>query len=146
MDTLLILKDTITVHVVKLGDACQSCAQKAATNCNDVTFVVIICGAIVAIVLIVAVSFLAYWGIKNRRLRKEEKAERAKEKDEKWFSLRKEYQGAILDTLKPREVPTQEKTVSEEKETKQIEIKDGFKESYIEELRNCIKWIDSQMK
>ncbi len=124
MDTLLILKDTIAAHVVKFSDVCQSCAPKAATNCNDVKIAVIICGAVVAMVLIFALSFLVYYGIKNCRSRKEQEAVQAKEKDEKWFSLRKEYQNNLLDYLKT----------------------DNQNEEYIEELRKSIKWIDEQKK
>lgn len=145
MGTILILKDTIIAHSVKVADSCHPCVQEASTNCNDLKIAVFICGAIVAIVLIVALSFLAYCWIKNTRLHKEQKAERAKEKEEKWFSLRKEYQGAILDILKPKDIPTKEKESFEEKETNPSEIKDR-KERYIEELRNCIKWIDEQKK
>lgn len=124
MDTLLILRDTIAAHVVKFGDVCQSCAPKAATNCNDVKIAVIICGAVVVMVLIVALSFLVFYGIKNCRSRKEQEAVQAKEKDEKWFSLRKEYQNNLLDYLKT----------------------DNQNEEYIEELRKSFKWIDEQKK
>ena len=75
-------------------------------------------------VLIVALSFLVYYGIKNCRSRKEQEAVQAKEKDEKWFSLRKEYQNNLLDYLKT----------------------DNQNEEYIEELRKSIKLIDEQKK
>lgn len=32
MDTLLFLRDTITVNVVKVIDSCQPCAQMAESN------------------------------------------------------------------------------------------------------------------
>lgn len=139
----LLIKGTSAVDAAKVAESCLPCVQKTTANCSDVKIAVFICGAIVTIVLIVALSFLAYCWIKNTRLRKEQKAERAKE--EKRFSLRKEYQGAILDILKPKDIPTKEKESFEEKETNPSEIKDR-KERYIEELRNCIKWIDEQKK
>lgn len=57
MDTLLILRDTISAdvvilrdtiitNVVKVIDSCQPCVQEAETNCNDVIIVVIICLAL----------------------------------------------------------------------------------------------------
>ena len=49
MDTLLILKDTITAHVVKVIDTCQPYVQEAETNWKDVIITAIICTAIVII-------------------------------------------------------------------------------------------------
>lgn len=128
MDTLLVLKDTITAHVVKVIDSCQPCAHEIPTNCQDVIAVAIICGAIVLTTLIVAISLLFYFCKRNSKLSKQQKSERIRAKENKWFSLRKEYQGNLLDYLK---------------------AKDGSKEKnndYLDELRNCLNWIDSQMK
>ena len=124
MDTLLVLKDTINAHVIKVVDTCQPCVQEVETNCNDVNIAVIICRAIVTTVLIVAVSVLVYYWLRNRRLRKEQEAEQTKEKKEKLFSLRKEYQNNLLDYLKTN----------------------NQNEDYIQELRDCINWIDEQKK
>lgn len=90
----------------------------------NVLIVAIICIAIVLTTLVIAVSLLIYFRIKNSELRKLQEAERNKEKEEKWFSLRKEYQNNLLDDLK---------------------AKDQNKE-YIEQLRKCIEWIDKQKK
>ena len=57
MDTLLILQDSISAHVVKLIDTCQPCVQEAETNLKIVG---IICLAIVLAVLIVSVA-LCLW-------------------------------------------------------------------------------------
>ena len=128
MDTLLVLKDTITAHVVKVVDSCESCVHEVPTNCQDVKIVGIVCSAIVLTTLIVAISLLICFCKKNRKLHKQQEAERIKTEESEWFSLRKEYQGNLLDYLK---------------------AKDGSKEKnneYIEELRKCIEWIDSQKK
>lgn len=64
MDTLLILRDTISAdvvilrdtiitNVVKVIDSCQPCVQEAETNCNDVAITFFICLAIVAITAII---------------------------------------------------------------------------------------------
>ena len=126
MDTLLVLKDTITAHVVKVADSCQPCAYEIPTNCQDVIVVAIICGAIVLITLIVAISLLFYFCKKSSKLRKQKEAERIKAKEKEWFSLRKEYQGNLLDYLKAKD------------DSK------GINKEYLDELRDCIKWIDEQ--
>lgn len=128
MDTLLVLKDTITAHVVKVADSCQPCAYEIPTNCQDVIVVAIICGAIVLITLIVAISLLFYFCKKSSKLRKQKEAERIKAKENEWFSLRKEYQGNLLDYLKAKD------------DSK------GINKEYLDELRDCIKWIDEQKK
>ena len=51
MDTLLILRDTITTNVVKVVDSCQPCIQEAETNCQDVAIVGIICFTIIVIMM-----------------------------------------------------------------------------------------------
>ncbi len=52
MDTLLILGDTVTAHVVKVIDTCQPCILKAETNTNELLIILIICLSIVLIVTI----------------------------------------------------------------------------------------------
>lgn len=54
MDTILILKDTITAYVVKVVDSCKPCIQESETSCNDMIIAGIICGAIVTIAAIIA--------------------------------------------------------------------------------------------
>ena len=159
MDTVLIVKDTIPVSLVNTGDFCKQCIQEVPTNCNDTQIVAYICNAIVAVVFIVAVSFFVYLCIKNCRLRKEQEAKRIKEKEDNWFSLRKEYQGAILSILNPKKSPTQEKESPKERKNNQNELNDASEvkgdghqmpndaskeEKYIKELRACIEWIDQQ--
>lgn len=80
MDTLLILRDTITAHVIKVVDSCQLCAQEAPTNCNDVKVVAIICLAIVLMTLI-AWGVISSW--KCKELRAQEKDILVKEALEK---------------------------------------------------------------
>ena len=161
MDTLLILKDTVPAKIIKVVDSCQPCTHEAATNCQDVIVVAIVCGAVVLTTLVIAVSLLIYFRIKNSKLRKLQEAERNQEIEEKWFSLRKEYQSVILSILKPKETPDQRKKSSEERETDTKESNDNSKEKNVEnqvfhkiseeerfigELRDCIKWIDEQKK
>ena len=43
MNTLIIIRDTISANVVKVIDSCQPCIQTTETNCIDVAIVVIIC-------------------------------------------------------------------------------------------------------
>lgn len=56
MDTLLILRDTITVNAVKIIDSCQPCIQGPETNLADVEIVKYICMVVVASVLIIAIA------------------------------------------------------------------------------------------
>ena len=56
MDTLLILRDTIANHVVKVIDSCQPCIQEAETNWADVVIVKYICLAIVVVSFMFAVA------------------------------------------------------------------------------------------
>lgn len=146
METLLFLSDTFTSNVAKAVGSSSPCIQEASTNCQNVIVVAIICGTIVLITLIVAVSLLVYFRIKNSKLGKQQEAERIKEKEDKWFSLRKEYQSAILSILKLKETPNQKEDTLVERKAESEEQKDDSKEKYIKELRDCIKWIDSQMK
>ena len=173
MNTLFILKDAIKLKAVKAVGFCIPCVSEASTNCQHVIIVAIVCGAIVLITLIVAVSLLIYFCSRNSKLRKLQNAERIREKEERWFSLRKEYQSAILSILEPKETTIQKKESSEEKgnNTEELncdseekgnetptpndvvseiwndsqELQDNSKEAYIKELRDCIKWIDEQM-
>ncbi len=103
MNTLFILKDAITLKAVKAVGFCIPCVSEASTNCQHVIIVAIVCGAIVLTALIVAVSLLIYFCSRNSKLRKLQNAERIREKEERWFSLRKEYQSAILSILEPKE-------------------------------------------
>ncbi len=173
METLYCCRDTIAVNIAKVVDSFQPCIQDSPTNCQDVTIVALVCGAIVLTTLIVAVSLLFYFCRRNSKLRKQQDAERIREKEERWFSLRKEYQSAILSILEPKETTIQKEESSEEKEnnTEELncdseekgneppttndvvseirndsqELQDNFKEAYIKELRDCIKWIDEQV-
>ncbi len=174
MNTLFILKDAITLKAVKAVGFCIPCVSEASTNCQDVIIVAIVCGAIVLTTLIVAVSLLIYFCSRKSKLRKLQNAERIREKEERWFSLRKEYQSAILRVLEPKGSPIQKEKSSEEKgnntdelnsnseekgneastpddavseiKKKSQELQDKSKEAYIKELRDCIKWIDEQTK
>lgn len=56
MDTLLILRDTITANVVKVTNSCSHCVQETGTNWADVQIVFIICLAIVLSILIIAIT------------------------------------------------------------------------------------------
>lgn len=56
MDTLLILRDTVTTNVVTVINSCQPCIHEAETNCPDVQIVFFICSAIVLSILIIAVT------------------------------------------------------------------------------------------
>lgn len=60
MDTLLILRDTITSHAVKVIDTCQPYVQEAETNWKDVIITAIICTAIV-IILCYGIFKLYQW-------------------------------------------------------------------------------------
>ena len=56
MDTLLILRDTVTVDVVKVIDAYSPRVQEAQTNWADVQIVFLICSTIVLSILIISVT------------------------------------------------------------------------------------------
>lgn len=167
------LSDSTVIKLIKLMEPSLPCVHEVPSNCQDVTIVALVCGAIVLTTLIVAVSLLFYFCRRNSKLRKQQDAERIREKEERWFSLRKEYQSAILSILEPKETTIQKEESSEEKgnNTEELncdseekgnetptpndvvseirndnqELQDNSKEAYIKELRDCIKWIDEQM-
>lgn len=56
MDTLYILQDTITAHVEKVVGSCSHCVQETETNLADVEIVLYICLAVVASILIIAIT------------------------------------------------------------------------------------------
>ena len=56
MDTILVLKDTVSAHVIKVVDSCPTYVHEAQTNWADVQIVFLICMAIVLSILIVAVT------------------------------------------------------------------------------------------
>ena len=57
MDTLLILKDSIIAHSVKIVDTCKDCSKEAAVNNDEVWIVSVICITIVLVALIVSVAW-----------------------------------------------------------------------------------------
>lgn len=87
MDTLLILKDTITAHVVKVVDSTQPYIQEAGTNCNDVAIVFLICATIVAIALITKCAILSW---KSKEIKAEEKKREFQKEKEKIESERRQ--------------------------------------------------------
>lgn len=137
MSTLLTL-NAFTDNAVKINYACIPCT----TNCQEVTVAAIICGMIVSITFIVAVTLLIHSIIRGSRLRRQKQAELNNEKEERWFSLRKEYQSAILRILEPKETSTKGIDNQKERNAESGEWKGCSKEDYINELRDCIKWIE----
>jgi len=148
MEPLLVLKDTIAVNIINVADSRKESVQEFPTNVFDLWIAIAICIAIVVVALITAHSLLVYYNAKNRKLCEQRKDERNIETEKEWFSLRKEYHGAILKILNPKETPTQKEKSSEDTNTNTNtkELKDDAKEKYIEELRKCIEWIDKQKK
>jgi len=57
MDTLLILRDTITANVVKITDSCSHCVQETETNWHDVIIVGIICFFVTICIGIISFAF-----------------------------------------------------------------------------------------
>ena len=57
MDTLLILRDTITANVVKVVDSCHPSIQEAETNWQDVAIVGIICFVGTLCIGIISIAF-----------------------------------------------------------------------------------------
>lgn len=56
MDTLLILRDTITVNAFKVIDSFPVCVKEAETNWEDTQIALFICIAIVVSILIIAIT------------------------------------------------------------------------------------------
>lgn len=54
MDTLLILRDTITANVIKVVNSSKPCVQETDINCNSIGISLIICVTVVVLALIVA--------------------------------------------------------------------------------------------
>lgn len=57
MDTLFVLKDTVSAHVIKVVDSCPTCVHEAQTNWADVQIVKYICLAIIVISFFAAIAF-----------------------------------------------------------------------------------------
>lgn len=86
------------------------------------------------------VTYTFYY--KGVRLRRQKQAELNKEKEERWFSLRKEYQGAILRILGPKETSNKGIDNQKKRNAESGEWEGRSKEDYINELRDSIKWIE----
>lgn len=56
METLLLIKDTLTTHSINVVDSCRPCVHGAATDFNDFLIVCIVCVTIVIIVLVVSLT------------------------------------------------------------------------------------------
>lgn len=57
MDTLLILRDTITTNVVKIVGSCQPSIQEAETNWQDIAIVGIVCFVVALCIGIISFTF-----------------------------------------------------------------------------------------
>ena len=75
MDTLLILKDTIAVNIIKSADSCKQCIHDIPTNEYDVWINASICITIVLVSLIVAITLYHYSRMKMKRLRNQHQVE-----------------------------------------------------------------------
>lgn len=106
MDTLLILRDTITANVVKVVDSCQPCIQEAETNWQDVVIVKYVCYAIVAMFLTIvfAVGIFVWHNNKWRKMYNiAEENHKLKEKDDKIKELEKSIEAQKKDKKKKEE-------------------------------------------
>lgn len=121
MDTLLILRDSITANVVKVVDSCPPCIQEAETNWVDVEIVRYTSITIVLSVLIVSLLFFLWCYIKKRTERKQ--ADR-----DIWIAHKKEYEKMVLAYIKEKGETL--------KET----------DSYLEHLGRFILQIDKHLK
>ena len=104
MDTLLILRDSITANVVKVVDTCQSCVQVDPTNCNDVKIVAIICATIVIVALVA-------WGVINS-LKCTELCVKEKNKEAKRTEEETERQNRTNADSKQRKIDLQNKLLT----------------------------------
>lgn len=85
MDTIFILKDTITAYVLKVVEDCQPVAS--ATNCKDVAIAFLICATIVTIALITKYTLLSW---KSKEIKAEEDKRKFQQENEKIESERKQ--------------------------------------------------------
>jgi len=130
MITLLLQCCPSTAQIVKYG--CDN--NNAATSCNDVTIVAIICGAIVLVALIASICFWRWTGKKysaNSGLKNSNDTDR--EKKQKW-----ELTGRLLDFLEKRSYKEEfsDNTGKIEKEHKSLS--DEECKYYLETLINLI--------
>lgn len=121
MDTLLILRDTITVDVVKIISTYSPCTQEVETNWADVEIVSIICIAVVLTVFIVSLLFILWYYFKKQ-------AERKRADWDIWITLKKEYRKMALTYIKEKGDNLKEK------------------DSYLEQLGRYILQIDEHLK
>jgi hypothetical protein len=55
MDTILVLKDTVSAHVIKVVDSCPTYVHEAQTNWDNLKIVIVIC-----ITILLALSIIAF--------------------------------------------------------------------------------------
>ena len=139
------LSDSTVIKLVKLLEPYQGSVRDVATNCKDVKIVQEICGLIETIVLYFVVVLIFFFILNWIKSCRQYKAKQKKEKEDKLFSLRMEYQKALLNAMKAQEVSKGKNETSKEEENDSKGLKAVIDE-YIDELRDCIKWIDSQKK
>lgn len=139
------LSDSAVIKLVNLMDPYQTNVRDVATNWQDVTIAHEICGLIETIVFVFAVLLILYFILNWFKSCRRYNAKMKKEKEDKFFSLRMEYQKALLNALKTQEVPKETSKTSERVENDTEGSKENI-EKYTAELRDCIKWIDEQKK
>ena len=139
------LSDSTVIKLVKLLEPYQGSVRDVATNCKDVKIVQEICGLIETIVIYFVVVLIFYFILNWIKTCCHYKAKQKNEKEGKLFSLRMEYQKALLNAIKAKEAYKETSETSKEGENDLKGVKADVDE-YIEELRDCIKWIDSQKK
>lgn len=119
MDTLLILRDTITANVVEVFDSCQTCLQEAETNCDDVKIVFLICATIV---VVLGIAAFAYYKWQNAKYIYMVFADNQKHLHE--------IEKANLEASRIAEKEAKEKAEKEEKQKNEKAEKDSKKTDY----------------
>lgn len=108
MDTLLILRDTITVPVVRVIDSCQPSFQEAEANKYDESIANTICDNLFWIVFVCVVGFLL-WKIADNLFQRWKDCRQHKwDVDKLKWKQRADLIGKLLDFLKDRATDNKE--------------------------------------
>lgn len=99
---LLSMNDTIVVKAGKFTEVCQPCVNKAGTNYNDVTIVLLVCVTVVLLALIAILAIRA-WKKAECKVRDEEfEKKKKKEEEESIRKMKADCQEKLLDHLKKK--------------------------------------------
>lgn len=130
-DTIL-LKDTIVVKFAEVAEKCHPIVIKGETNCNDVTIVAIICGAIIILAIIAAIVITLWHYMEVKKWREIETGKATNDLEmrkndallkerEEWNRLLRYFQKSVFDKIIAKKI--EEKNITKEEDWKNLHKK-----------------------